>query len=298
MGAPSPPATPRDPEVPPPVASAPWWEAPWYGPLIDVLGRGVDPEHGDWLGLLNAESQARGICNAAGQPVSFEASAAMAAADYESAIARSGVVPTRTEGDGRWHDFFNALAWLTYPAIKGQLNRLHVDALRTSAVRGPVQPGRRSRLRDLLTLFDEGAAIVVVSDPEFAHRLRTHDWREVFVHRRDAWHRGVRVHLVGHAVMQKLRRPYKAVCAHACVVLDPALAATGDRALLDRRVADGLRESALMPGDLTPLPVLGVPGWWPGNERPDFYDDAAVFRPLRPFFARSGIASADRDGSS
>jgi hypothetical protein len=31
--------------------------------------------------------------------------------------------------------------------------------------------------------------------------------------------------------------------------------------------------------------VLGVPGWWPGNEEPGFYDDAAVFR--RPAMAPS-----------
>ena len=30
-----------------------------------------------------------------------------------------------------------------------------------------------------------------------------------------------------------------------------------------------------------PLPVLGIPGWWPENEKEDFYDDAAVFRPAR-----------------
>jgi hypothetical protein len=30
-----------------------------------------------------------------------------------------------------------------------------------------------------------------------------------------------------------------------------------------------------------PLPVLGVPGWWPDNESPDFYEDVAVFRPAR-----------------
>ena len=30
-----------------------------------------------------------------------------------------------------------------------------------------------------------------------------------------------------------------------------------------------------------PLPVLGVPGWWPANENPGFYDDADVFRPAR-----------------
>jgi hypothetical protein len=29
------------------------------------------------------------------------------------------------------------------------------------------------------------------------------------------------------------------------------------------------------------LPVLGVPGWWVGNEAPDFYCDDAVFRPAQ-----------------
>ena len=27
-----------------------------------------------------------------------------------------------------------------------------------------------------------------------------------------------------------------------------------------------------------PLPVLGVPGWWPDNEMPAFYEDERVFR--------------------
>ncbi|MFP5413283.1 MAG: DUF3025 domain-containing protein, partial [Gammaproteobacteria bacterium] len=26
---------------------------------------------------------------------------------------------------------------------------------------------------------------------------------------------------------------------------------------------------------------LGIPGWWPGNEDPAFYNDASVFRPGR-----------------
>ena len=30
-----------------------------------------------------------------------------------------------------------------------------------------------------------------------------------------------------------------------------------------------------------PLPVLGIPGWWPANEDPTFYADMSVFRPAR-----------------
>ena len=37
----------------------------------------------------------------------------------------------------------------------------------------------------------------------------------------------------------------------------------------------------LVPKPFAPLPLLGVPGWWPANEAPGFYDDAQVFRPLR-----------------
>jgi len=31
----------------------------------------------------------------------------------------------------------------------------------------------------------------------------------------------------------------------------------------------------------TPLPLLGVPGWWPGSDDFSFYDDLRVFRPAR-----------------
>jgi hypothetical protein len=31
----------------------------------------------------------------------------------------------------------------------------------------------------------------------------------------------------------------------------------------------------------TPLPVLGIPGWWSGNENFSFYDDSLVFRPRK-----------------
>ena len=36
-----------------------------------------------------------------------------------------------------------------------------------------------------------------------------------------------------------------------------------------------------MTAAMTPLPVLGVPGWWPENENFSFYDDSFVFRPRR-----------------
>ena len=46
----------------------------------------------------------------------------------------------------------------------------------------------------------------------------------------------------------------------------------------------GAGGAAHLPGMLaakTSVPVLGVPGWWPVNEAPAFYQDAQVFRPRR-----------------
>ncbi|MFZ9315588.1 MAG: DUF3025 domain-containing protein [Burkholderiaceae bacterium] len=30
--------------------------------------------------------------------------------------------------------------------------------------------------------------------------------------------------------------------------------------------------------DLTPLPLMGIPGWWKGNADPCFYEDQTIFR--------------------
>ena len=43
-----------------------------------------------------------------------------------------------------------------------------------------------------------------------------------------------------------------------------------------------LSAAALATKPFTPLPVLGVPGWWPENSGAAFYDDPRVFRPPRP----------------
>jgi len=46
----------------------------------------------------------------------------------------------------------------------------------------------------------------------------------------------------------------------------------------------GAGGAAHLPGmtaAFTPLPVLGVPGWWPASENFSFYDDSHVFRPRK-----------------
>ncbi len=188
---------------------------------------------------------------------------------YESFIGEHAAVPTR-EG---LHDAFNALCWHQWPQSKRRLNRLQVEEiarLGVGAVRGPV--------RDALTLIDENALLLQAPEPLWTALLQR-DWRTVFVEGRALWAQA-RLGVVGHALLEKLHRPYKSITAHVWAVPVPVELAD-DWAAWDNWFAQGLAAERLASKPLTPLPVLGIPGWWPANQDPNFYADAQVFRAPR-----------------
>jgi hypothetical protein len=90
--------------------------------------------------------------------------------------------------------------------------------------------------------------------------------------------------LFGHALMEKLVAPRKAITAHTRIVFADAdyfaLPHEAQQAWIDERVAAELADAGLATAGFTPLPVLGVPGWWHGQDEA-FYADASVFRPRR-----------------
>jgi hypothetical protein len=180
---------------------------------------------------------------------------------YEGFIARTACVPTRDN----LHDLFNGLMWLSYPKTKRRLNVLHAEEI---ALRGSAT-GARGALRDALTLFDENAA-VLQAPAGLVEALRMRDWKALFVDRRAEW-QSARLAIFGHALLEKLMQPRKAITAHVWLV----------EHLADDTLASSLSSQRLAAKDFLPLPVLGVPGWWPANEAPGFYDDAEVFRPAR-----------------
>ena len=82
------------------------------------------------------------------------------------------------------------------------------------------------------------------------------------------------VMILGHALLEKLVDPRKPITAH---VYQPQ-AAIDSVASLDAWLAQELQPEHLVTKPFVPLPVLGIPGWWPGNENFSFYDDSFVFR--------------------
>ena len=197
---------------------------------------------------------------------------------YEAHIFNTGRVPTRDN----LHDFFNGLCWLRFPATKRRLNRLQAEAIAAAGV-GSV----RGRLRDALTLFDENAALLQAPEPLW-QALTDRDWARLFLELRPLWAQA-RLVLFGHALLEKLVQPYKSITAH--VVREPVPLALGDDLTAwDTWLAQRLEPEGMARKPFTPLPVLGVPGWWPPNEAPDFYADATVFRPPRPAAATTPAA--------
>lgn len=190
---------------------------------------------------------------------------------YEAFVARTGSVPTRDN----LHDLFNGLCWHQFPQAKRRINQLQAACIARDgigAVRGPV--------RDALTLLDENGALLQ-APAELWHALRERQWRRLFGELRPRW-RQARVVLLGHALLEKLASPRKDLTAHVWTAQGAMkLIATTDEAALDAALAGALDDAVLAAKPFTPLPVLGVPGWWAANENFSFYDDSQVFRPRR-----------------
>ncbi len=222
---------------------------------------------------LNEQATASNLTTESGKPIRF---VPPSAADpyYEVHLYETGRVQTRP--DNR-HDLFNALCWLAFPKTKARINAMHAAEI-------PKEGGKRGRLRDMLTIFDEGGAIVACRDEGVADLVRQARWRELFVERHPAF----RIVVLGHAVLEQalqLSGPPRLGLTCKVVFADPARS-------LDGQAAQWLATRGGSPRDLPPLPVLGYPGWFPGSGQPRFYDDEKYFRPLPHDRIRTGVGRA------
>lgn len=237
------------------------WRLPWLAPIARWRALLGAP---DWRAALSAAARAHGVVSGRSRPIVFADAADAGRTPYELHIAATGRVPTRNN----LHDAFNALIWLTYPRAKAALNRRQADEIEARGI-----GGRRGAVRDAATLIDESGLLLACDDAEVFAALASHDWRLLFGRWRHRWGTDIVACVFGHALLEKLVRPFKAITA--CVVPVPLGA---DR---DAAAARFIERADLAPPLLAHLPVLGIPGWWPDNEDARFYDDAAVFRRAR-----------------
>ncbi len=265
------------------IASADWdpefcRRSPLFDPLRDAASRLRGPHWPtlDKLQYLAAEPPS--ICSGNGMPLGIVRQERTWTLGFEARAYLHGELQVRS---ANWHDLFNVLAWRLFPRAKAALNRAHYEALPEAG------GGRRGSRRDALTVFDESGVIVAASDGELLDALREFRWHDLFWKQRERVRAGMRCIVFGHALYEKALAPYVGLTGHA--LLFPVEAAFMARSVaqqteqLDALVAARIAAPQALhsAAALSPLPVLGVPGWWPDNERESFYSNDRYFRPGR-----------------
>jgi hypothetical protein len=200
-------------------------------------------------------------------------------AQYEPRCYLKGEVPTRSEN---WHDLLNALVWLTFPKAKAAINGRHYAALTQAAL--PEGSSERGAERDAITLLDESGVIVPYADSGLAELLRGFQWKELFWHMREQLAANMGFYIFGHGLYEKALKPYIGMTGQGLLLpVEKAFFTWPEEqrlSKLDELLAAYLsdKEKACCTRELSPVPLLGIPGWSAENEAPEYYDNTDYFR--------------------
>ncbi|HEY0722232.1 MAG TPA: DUF3025 domain-containing protein [Gammaproteobacteria bacterium] len=261
--------------------------SPLFEPLAETAAHFCDFSHwpalADYQHLLDALAEPIKLMSGkplrivaqAGKPHSF-------ADHYAPRIYLSGELQTRSKN---WHDFFQFLTWFLFPRTKAQINALHLPLARQRLDMG--ETGRRTPLENMLSLFDEGGAVIAASDPSLLQLIREFRWKELFWQRRAELAQTLHCITFGHALYEKGLTPYVGMTANT-ILLEVAphyfeLPLAERVKHVDAQLVALLREGTCYtkPRDLHPFPILGMPDWHAANKHELFYDNHLYFRPGR-----------------
>lgn len=199
---------------------------------------------------------------------------------YAPRIYLCGEIQTRTEN---WHDFFQFLTWFMFPKTKAVINAIHIPAAQ-SRIEMKVDLGRRSPIENMLSLFDEGGAVILSSDNSLLQLVRDFKWKELFWLRREELASKLKLITFGHALYEKGLSPYVGMTAN-CILFhvdEDILLQTNQQQLdwIDRELSELFTEGKpyKTPKDLTPFPLLGLPGWDKENGMESYYENVKYFR--------------------
>jgi hypothetical protein len=253
-------------------------------PLLSLLDDAAFPLLDDYNALL----QTRPVTTQSGLPLKFVAQShgkLPFEAQYEPRCYLKGEVQTR---ERNWHDLFNALAWLVFPKTKAAINARHYRSL----ISDTPLTSQRGSIRDVNTLIDESGVIVACANRDLAALLRNFKWKQLFWQRREDVQAQMGFYIFGHGLYEKAMRPYAGLTGQG-LVLEVAPEFFGrpqDERLahLDIKLADYLNSPAHgnSTRELTPVPLLGIPGWAEA-QCAEYYDDTDYFRPGRRISSRA-----------
>jgi Protein of unknown function (DUF3025) len=256
--------------------------SPVYGPLRvhgGTLFGTAWPELEDYQRILDRREPAVRV--ASGRPLTVVRQGrkpVVLEERFEARLYLRGELQVRRDN---WHDYFNVLVWLAFPRSKAALNARHFAALGAQRAAGAAN---RGPAQDALTLFDEGGVVMISADAGLLRLVREFRWKELFWENRDRLEARARFILFGHALYEKMLRPFRGITGRGILLeVEPGLltAPPGEQLdAVDARVAATIADPASFAAtrELAVVPVFGVPGWHPDNARAAFYDDTDYFR--------------------
>lgn len=197
---------------------------------------------------------------------------------YEDFIYQTQQIPLRANN---WHDLFGALIWCLFPKSKQQMNQLHVAQIQQFGSK------ERTVIRHKLTLLDECGVIICVKPSQrfLLDLLRDHQWTQAFYQHKELWAE-LKPRIFGHANYEMATKPFIGLTAKLwCIELPEQGLTCPDTEgydFVDNLLAAQLVHPELLLDNqqLSPLPLLGVPGWYQQQDLA-FYADTSYFRPKR-----------------
>lgn len=195
---------------------------------------------------------------------------------YEKLINSEKKVISRSHS---YHDFFNFLTWLLFPKIKLTINRLYVE----KGEETPTSSNLRTTLQNKLAVFEEGGVLLIASNESYFDLIDEHQWKEFFWEKRNQLAQEFECLVYGHGLYEKGLNPYIGMTgAGIFIKVDAAYFELNhlERILyLDERVSQQLGECIHQNNFvLHPFPFFGLPDWYIGNDKEEFYENKKYFR--------------------
>ncbi len=222
-----------------------------------------------------------GLCSDSGSPLKFvpQGSKPVHAEDhYEARIYLKGEIQTRANN---WHDFFQVLIWSIFPKTKSTLNDLHYSE---SQLTNKMPNTNRGPLENAIALFDECGSIIISCKEELLTLIREFQWKILFHEKKLLVEEHLRCFVFGHAMYEKAITPYIGMTSPAILLLVDSTFFTEPLSkqlqFVDNSVTElfNSRKVIQSPKDLHPFPLLGMPGWYEGQQNENFYDNTNYFR--------------------